>query len=206
MTGRNITRHRGHVDAAGRAERLGQAGAVVWLTGLSGSGKSTVAYAVEAALVGAGRIAYVLDGDNLRTGLCADLGFSPEDRHENVRRVGAVAALLADAGVIAITSLISPYRAGRAAARAVAPAGRFVEVFVDVPLAVCEGRDPKGLYQRARRGEIAEFSGVSAPYEPPEAPELTLDTEALSPEACAERVIAHLRERGFLGSTLTGSP
>jgi len=204
MTGRNITRHRGHVDAARRAERLGQRGAVVWLTGLSGSGKSTVAFALEAALVEAGHVAYVLDGDNLRTGLCADLGFSPEDRHENVRRVGEVAALFADAGVIAITSLISPYRAGRAAARAAA-ADRFVEVFVDVPLAVCEGRDPKGLYQRARRGEIAEFSGVSAPYEPPEAPEVTLDTEALSPSACADAVIAHLRERGFLGSTPTGT-
>ena len=130
----------------------------------------------------------------------------PRTGDENVRRVGAVAALLSDAGVIAITSLISPYRAGRAAGRAAAAGGRFVEVFVDVPLAVCEGRDPKGLYRRARRGEIAEFSGVSAPYEAPLAPELTLDTEALSPEACADLVIAGLRERGFLGSTLTGSP
>ena len=149
---------------------------MVWLTGLSGAGKSTLATAVEAALIRAGHAACVLDGDNLRHGLNADLGFSPEDRRENIRRAGEVAALFADAGLIVIAAFISPYRAGREAAREAIGAARFLEVFLDAPLAVCERRDPKGLYRRARAGEIAEFTGISAPYEPPEAPALTLDT------------------------------
>jgi adenylyl-sulfate kinase len=171
---------------------------VVWLTGLSGSGKSTVAVAVEAALVAAGHAAYVLDGDNVRHGLNRDLGFAPEDRAENIRRVGEVAALFADAGLITLTAFISPYRADREAARAAVGAERFLEVFVDTPLEVCERRDPKQLYRRARAGEVGEFTGVSAPYEPPASPALALDTSALDAAACVERVVTLLRERGFL--------
>lgn len=173
---------------------------MVWLTGLSGSGKSTLATALEAALVEAGRAAYVLDGDNLRHGLNSDLGFSPAERAENVRRAGEVAALFADAGLIAITSLISPYRADREAARAAAGAERFLEVFVDAPLEVCERRDPKRLYRRARAGEIEEFTGVSAPYEAPPAPALTLDTARLDAAECVARLVGLLDGRGFLGA------
>ena len=195
---RNLTRHAGHVGAAERQRLLGQRGAVLWLTGLSGSGKSTVGYALEARLVGAGHAAFVLDGDNVRHGLNADLGFSPEDREENIRRIGEVAALFADAGVLAITAFISPYRRDRARARAAAGHGRFVEIHVDAALEVCEQRDPKGLYQRARAGEIAEFTGVSAPYEAPERAELTLDTSALDVDGCVDRVMTYLGDNGFL--------
>jgi adenylyl-sulfate kinase len=153
-------------------EALAKRGAVVWLTGLSGSGKSTVAQALAEVLSRAGHNAYVLDGDRLRTGLNADLGFSPDDRAENIRRAGEVAALFADAGVIAIAAFISPYRVGRDAARRAAGAQRFIEVFLDTPIKECERRDPKGLYRRARAGEIADFTGISAPYEPPPDPDL----------------------------------
>lgn len=189
------------MTAAERARLLGQRGCVVWLTGLSGSGKSTLASALEAALVAAGRAAYVLDGDNLRHGLNADLGFSPAERAENVRRAGEVAALFADAGLIAITSFISPYRADRAAARAAAGTARFLEVFVDAPLEVCERRDPKQLYRRARAGEIEEFTGVSAPYEPPLEPALTLDTARLDAAECVARLLGLLDRGGFLTAT-----
>ncbi len=171
---------------------------MVWFTGLSGSGKSTLAAALEAALVGAGRAAYVLDGDNLRHGLNSDLGFAPADRSENIRRAGEVAALLADAGLITLTAFISPYRADREQARAAVGAERFLEVFLDTPLEVCERRDPKQLYRRARAGEIEEFTGVSAPYEPPPSPALVLDTSRLDGAACVERLIGLLRGRGFL--------
>jgi len=159
-----------------RWQRLGLHGATVWFTGLSGSGKSTVAVEVERLLVAAGRPTCLLDGDNLRLGLNADLGFSAADRTENVRRVGEVAALLADAGVVALVPLISPYRSGRDAARAVHAARGlpFVEVWLDTPIEVCEQRDPKGLYAKARSGELTGFTGVDDPYEPPEAPELVL--------------------------------
>ena len=165
-------------------------GAVVWLTGLSGAGKSTIAHALERALAGAGRPAYVLDGDRLRQGLCADLDLSPAGRAENVRRVGEVAALFADAGLVAIAALVSPYRADRARARASVPPGAFVEVHLDVPVAVCERRDPKGLYRRARAGELPGLTGVDAPYEAPQAPELALDTDALSVDDCVARIVA----------------
>lgn len=171
---------------------------MVWLTGLSGAGKSTLAAAVEAALIRAGHAACVLDGDNLRHGLNADLGFSREDRRENIRRAGEIAALFADAGLIVITAFISPYRAGREAAREAIGAARFLEVFLDAPLAVCERRDPKGLYRRARAGEIAEFTGISAPYEPPEAPALTLDTAREELAVSARRIVELLAARGFL--------
>jgi adenylylsulfate kinase len=195
----NITWHAGHVTRADRERRLGQRGVTVWLTGLSGSGKSTIAVAAEGALLEQGRLAYVLDGDNVRHGLNKNLGFSPEDRTENIRRIGEVAKLFTDAGVIALTSFISPYRADRDAVRAIMAPGDFVEVFVDASLETCEGRDVKGLYQKARAGEIPEFTGISAPYEAPEKPELVLDTNRQTVEESAGRLIGHLEEKGYLG-------
>ena len=182
-----------HPTEVARADRP-SLGATVWFTGLSGSGKSTVAAACERRLVAAGRPAYVLDGDNLRLGLNADLGFSAEARTENVRRVGHVARLMADAGVVALVPLISPYRSGRDAARALhAEAGLpFVEVFVDTPIELCEQRDPKGLYARARAGEILGFTGVDDPYEAPEHPELVLRPADGDADAMADRVLALL--------------
>lgn len=186
-----------HPSAIGRAERwsaLSVRGAVVWLTGLSGSGKSTVAVEVEARLVAAGQPAIVLDGDNLRLGLNADLGFSAADRSENIRRVSEVAVLAAEAGLVALVPLISPYRADRDAARARVEAAelRFVEVFVDTPIEECERRDPKGLYARARSGEIRGFTGIDDPYEAPVNPELTLGTGAGGPAEMADAVLVAL--------------
>ena len=155
---------------------LGQDGHTVWFTGLSGSGKSTLAFALEEALLTRARAAYVLDGDNVRFGLNRDLGFLPEDRTENVRRIGEVCRLFQDAGLIVLTAFISPYRADRSAVRDLHPEGAFTEVFVDTPLEVCEERDVKGLYSRARAGEIPDFSGISAPYETPISPDLRIDT------------------------------
>lgn len=167
----------------------------MWFTGLSGSGKSTIAAAVEVALIAEGRAAYRLDGDNIRHGLNADLGFSAEHRSENVRRIGEVARLFADAGVVALVPVISPYRADRQRVRQRhADSGLvFIEVFVDAPLEVCEARDPKGLYARARAGEITNFTGIDDPYEAPEEPELSVDTTELSPEAAARLVLDVLR-------------
>ena len=191
---RNLTWHHG-LDAATRASLSGMRGATVWLTGLSGSGKSTVAVLLERMLVESGRPAYLLDGDNLRHGLNRDLGFSDEDRVENVRRVGEVARLLADAGVVAVAPLISPFRQGRAEARAAHEAigVPFVEVFVDTPIEECERRDPKGLYAKARRGELTGFTGVDSPYEAPEHPDLRLTPADGGPEEQARRVLALLQ-------------
>jgi bifunctional enzyme CysN/CysC len=184
---------RWHPGEVARGERP-SLGATVWLTGLSGSGKSTVAVAAERVLVAAGRPAYVLDGDNLRHGLNADLGFSAADRAENVRRVGHVAALLADAGVVALVPLVSPYRVDRDLVRALhEEAGLpFAEVFVDTPLELCEQRDPKGLYRKARAGELTGFTGIDDPYEAPTAPELVLRPDDGDAAAMAERVLALL--------------
>jgi bifunctional enzyme CysN/CysC len=186
----NVVWHRGAVTSA---ERL-TVGATVWFTGLSGSGKSTVAVEVERALVAAGRPAYLLDGDNLRHGLNADLGFSADDRAENIRRVGEVARLFADAGVIALVPVISPYRADRDRARQIHEAAglRFVEVFVDTPLDVCESRDAKGLYAKARAGEITGFTGIDDPYEAPAHPDLRLTPDDGDPEAQGGQVLALL--------------
>lgn len=166
---------------------------VVWFTGLSAAGKTSIAGALNLALDAQGFATCLLDGDHLRQGLCADLGFSPQDRAENVRRVGEVARLMADAGLIVLASLISPVRAERDRVRRLFEPGTFVEVFVDTPLQVCEARDPKGFYKRARAGAIAEFTGISAPYEPPLSPELTLHTQGRTPADCAREVIDHLR-------------
>lgn len=199
---RNLTRHDGTVSRRDRERLLGQRGGVVWFTGLSGSGKSTVARAVEAELHRLGRAVYVLDGDNVRHGLCADLGFTAADRTENIRRISHVAALLADAGLLVLTAFISPFRADRRQARDIL-GHDFVEVFVDAPLAVCEARDPKGLYRKARQGQIPDFTGISSPYEPPERPELHLRTDAIPLADTAAAVVAHLRTRGMLTATTT---
>jgi bifunctional enzyme CysN/CysC len=188
----NIYWMRGRVTAEQRAERNSHPGCVVWLTGLSGSGKSTIAMDLERELFNLGRHAYVLDGDNLRHGLCSDLGFSHADRKENIRRAGEVARLFADAGMICITAFISPYRSDRDLARGIAPPGRFLEVYLNAPLKVCEQRDPKGLYAKARRGEIKEFTGISAPYEVPLKPELELHTDQCSVGECISLILAEL--------------
>jgi adenylylsulfate kinase len=194
----NITWHEGHVTRPDRENVVGQRGATIWLTGLSGSGKSTVAVAAEKMLVESGRLAYVLDGDNVRHGLNSNLGFSPEDRTENIRRIGEVAKLFTDSGVIVFTSFISPYRADRDAVRAIMDDGDFIEVHVAASVETCEGRDVKGLYAKARKGEIPEFTGISAPYEAPEKPELVLDTKAQSVEESTRQLVAYLEERGIL--------
>ena len=192
--------HDGTVSRAARWGARGVHGATVWLTGLSGSGKSTIAEAVATELAGRGVLAYTLDGDNLRHGLNGDLGFSAEDRAENVRRVGEVARLCADAGLVVLVPVISPYRAGRAHARAIHEASDlvFLEVFVDAPLAVCEARDPKGLYQRARAGELSGLTGVDDPYEAPTQPELVVATADVAPEVAAAEILEALETRGVV--------
>jgi adenylylsulfate kinase len=188
------------VERVDREKLLKQKGATVWFTGLSGSGKSTVAFTVEHALVERGHLAYVLDGDNIRHGLNKNLGFSPEDREENIRRIGEVAKLFADTGVLAFTSFISPYRKDRDQARKIhEEAGLpFIEVYVSAPLEVCEQRDPKGLYQKAREGKIPEFTGISAPYEEPLNAEIILDVAEKSPQEAAAEVINYMTDKGLL--------
>jgi bifunctional enzyme CysN/CysC len=188
----NIYWSSGKVTAQQRALRNGHSGRVVWLTGLSGSGKSTIAVELERELFNLGKHTYILDGDNIRHGLNKDLGFSPEDRKENIRRIGEVAGLMADAGTICITAFISPYRADRDLVRQLVPAGQFIEVFVNAPLDVCEKRDPKGLYAKARAGEIKEFTGISAPYEAPEKAELEIQTDKLNVQEAVAKIIEYL--------------
>ncbi len=199
----NITWHEGHVEREDRYKLLKQRGATVWFTGLSGCGKSTVAYTAEHMLVESGHLAYVLDGDNIRHGLNKNLGFSPEDRTENIRRIGEVAKLFADTGVLTFTSFISPYRADRDLVRKIHEDAKlpFIEIFVQVPIEVCETRDPKGLYKKARAGELKEFTGVSAPYEEPLKPEMVLlnDTRQ-TPRDSAQQVLDLLRSKGLLKS------
>ncbi|HME69532.1 MAG TPA: adenylyl-sulfate kinase [Myxococcota bacterium] len=196
----HITWQPGHVTREDRAQNLGQRGVTVWLTGLSGSGKSTIAIGVEKLLVEGGHAAYVLDGDNIRHGLNKNLGFSPADRNENIRRVGEVAKLFTDAGVIVLTSFISPYRADRDAVRALLGPGDFIEVYLTASLETCESRDVKGLYQKARAGQIPEFTGISAPYEAPEQPELVLDTGRQTVEESVGELLRYLEEKGYLTS------
>lgn len=183
--------------ARAMSERAGQRGAVLWFTGLSGSGKSTVANAVEARLNALGHLTYLLDGDNIRTGLCADLSFSDADRQENIRRVAHVSRLFWDANLLTLVSFISPFRAERRLARDLIGED-FIEVFVDAPLEVCEQRDVKGLYKKARAGSIPSFTGISSPYEAPENPELHLRTGEESLQQSVEKVLAHLGDRGYI--------
>ena len=191
----NIYWSHGKVTSEQRRLRNGHSGRVVWLTGLSGSGKSTLSVELERELFNLGRQTYVLDGDNVRHGLCSDLGFSPDDRRENIRRIGEVARLFAEAGVICITAFISPYRSDRELVRKLVPQGQFVEVHVSAPIEICEQRDTKGLYAKARAGEIKDFTGVSAPYEPPISPELELRTDKLSVSESVAQVLDYLQVR-----------
>ena len=195
---RNVVWSPSLVPAQLRRTMLGHGAVTLWLTGLSGSGKSTLCRAIERRLVELGVNAYVLDGDNLRVGLCADLGFEPTDRSENIRRVGEVARLFNDAGVIVLTAFISPYRSDRAGVRETMAEGQFVEVHVDTPLEVCEARDVKGLYARARAGEISDFTGISAPYEAPETPEIRLPAGERDVDWCVEHVIDYLRRTAVI--------
>jgi adenylylsulfate kinase len=194
----NITWHQGAVTSKDRERLLEQKGIVIWFTGLSGSGKSTLAHAVEEQLFEKGHLSYVLDGDNIRHGLNKNLGFSPEDREENIRRIGEVSKLFADAGVIAMTAFISPYRVDRDKARELVEEGRFIEVYVKVPLDVAESRDPKGLYKKARAGEIKEFTGIDAPYEEALNPELVIDTSKYSLEESSNMVLDYLKEKEII--------
>jgi adenylylsulfate kinase len=194
----NITWHHANITRAEREMLLKQKGIVIWFTGLSASGKSTIAHTVEEKLFDRGSLTYVLDGDNIRHGLNKNLGFSPEDREENIRRIGEVGKLFADAGIITMTAFISPYRADRDKARALHEPGKFIEVFVDAPLSVLEDRDPKGLYKKARAGQIPEFTGISAPYEAPENPEIHLDTSKMNIEECADAVIQYLEKQEII--------
>lgn len=194
----NITWHEATVTKQDREQLLNQKGCVVWFTGLSGSGKSTLANAVAHFLHERRHHTYVLDGDNVRHGLNKNLGFSPEDREENIRRVGEVAKLFVDAGTIVMTAFISPYRADRDQARELIAENRFVEVFVECPLNVCEERDPKGLYKKARAGEIKEFTGISAPYEAPHNPEVVVNTAELSIIESAQQVITFLEKTALV--------
>jgi adenylylsulfate kinase len=198
----NITWHEGHVSREERNQLLKQQGCTLWFTGLSGSGKSTIAYTLEHALVQRGHLAYVLDGDNIRHGLNKNLGFSAEDREENIRRIGEVAKLFADTGVITMTSFISPYRKDREGVRALHDQAKlpFIEVFVNTPISTCESRDPKGLYKKARAGQLKNFTGIDDPYEAPAKPELTLDATDLSPQDATVRLLSYLEEHRLISA------
>ena len=198
MSDRNIHRHLFDVDRRARALAKGQHPCVLWFTGLSGAGKSTIANLVERRLHLLGHHTCVLDGDGVRHGLNKDLGFSDADRAENLRRMVEVAALMLDAGLIVLVACISPFRADRRAARALVGPGEFVEVFVDAPFAVAEARDPKGLYRKARRGELRQFTGIDSPYEAPEHPEVHIDTSHATPERAASAVLQYLSHAGLL--------
>lgn len=197
---RNIHWQTGHVSRAQREATRGHRGAAVWMTGLSGSGKTTLAYALERELVARGVGAYVLDGDNVRHGLNSDLGFSPDDRRENVRRIGEVVKLFVDAGLLVVCAFVSPYRANRDRLRAAMAAGDFVEVHVAASLGTCRLRDPKGLYKKADAGEIADLTGVGSPYEAPLAAELTLDTDTRTIEQNTDQVLAWLEQHAYIAA------
>ncbi len=196
----NIVRHEGHVSRQERERLLGQQGVLLWLTGLPSSGKSTIAYTVEHALVNRGHLAYVLDGDNIRFGLNKNLGFSAEDRAENIRRIGEVGKLFVDGGYITLASFVSPYREDRDGVRALMADGDFAEIFIDTPVELCEERDPKGLYKKARAGEIPNFTGVSDPYEAPENAEMVIKTATGTPEEAAAQILAMLEQIGKIKS------
>lgn len=194
----NIIWHHALITRSARQKMNGHRSLVVWFTGLSGSGKSTLSHAVEEKLYRVGCRTFVLDGDNVRHGLCGDLGFSEDDRMENMRRIGEMAKLFAEAGVITLTAFISPFRADRFRVRQLFEPGDFVEVYCRCSLEVCEGRDVKGMYRRARAGEIRDFTGISSPYEEPITPELIVDTGHLSLDQCVDQVMSFLKDRGVL--------
>jgi adenylyl-sulfate kinase len=194
----HIVWHDHKITRAERSVNKNQKPCLLWFTGLSGSGKSTIANALDVALHKRGYHTFLLDGDNVRHGLCSDLGFSDDDREENIRRVGEVCKLFADAGLIVMSAFISPFTSDRRMVRKLFPAGEFIEVFMDTPLETCEERDPKGLYRKARSGEIKHFTGIDSPYEIPSHPELRLDTSTMSVEACVDTLIAYLLERNLI--------
>lgn len=194
----NITWHDSEVTKAQRQERNGHKSVVIWFTGLSGSGKSTISVALEKALFEQNITSYRLDGDNIRHGLNQNLGFSPEDRKENIRRIGEVGKLMVDAGVVTMTAFISPYEEDRNTVRDILEDGEFIEVFTKCSLDECESRDPKGLYKKARSGKIKEFTGINAPYEEPSNPEIVIDTENESVEESVEKIVAYLKENQYL--------
>ena len=196
----NIVLHEHHVSKAERASLKQQRSCVLWFTGLSGSGKSTVANAVESKLLELGKHTYLLDGDNVRLGLNKGLSFSDEDRVENIRRIGEVSKLFVDAGVITLTAFISPFQKERDAVRTLVEDEEFIEVFVDTPLSVCESRDPKGLYKKARAGEIPNFTGISSPYEAPVDAEIRINNDGISVDVAAQEVINYLEEKGYLNA------
>ena len=194
----NITWHDSEVTKAQRQERNGHKSVVIWFTGLSGSGKSTISVALEKALFEQNITSYRLDGDNIRHGLNQNLGFTPEDRKENIRRIGEVGKLMVDAGLVTMTAFISPYEEDRNTVREILEDGEFIEVFTKCSLDECESRDPKGLYKKARSGEIKEFTGINAPYEEPSNPEIVIDTENESVEESVEKIVAYLKENQYL--------
>lgn len=194
----NTVWHAATIRREHRQQQNGHGSAILWFTGLSGAGKSTLAHAVEERLHQLGCRTYVLDGDNVRHGLCGDLGFSAQDRTENIRRIGEVAKLMIDAGVITLTAFISPFRADRERVRGMVMHGEFIEIYCHCPVEVCETRDVKGLYQRARAGEVKDFTGISSPYEAPLNPELAVDTATQPLDVCVTQVLDHLRGRGLL--------
>ena len=194
----NVVWHKHEVSKTSRAAKLSQKPLVLWLTGLSGSGKSTLANLLEKKLFEQNKHTYLLDGDNIRHGLCGDLGFSDKDRVENIRRISEVAKLFVDSGSIVLTAFISPFQADRDYCRSLLDEGEFLEVFVDTPLAVCEQRDPKGLYKKARAGEIKDFTGIDSTYEAPSAPEVHLHYQEESAEQTAERLYSLLAEKGYI--------
>lgn len=194
----HIVWHHHHVTKEERIARLKQRPCILWFTGLSGSGKSTIANAVEGLLFERGHMTYLLDGDNIRHGLNGDLGFDDAARIENIRRIGEVSKLFVDAGMIVLSAFISPFCEDRDRVRALVGEGEFLEVFVDTPLAVCESRDPKGLYKKARAGEIPHFTGIDSPYEAPDAPEIHINTDSCDVRACAEAVVAYLETKGYI--------
>jgi adenylylsulfate kinase len=198
MGGENIVWSESDVSSEEREKFLKQKGCIIWLTGLSGSGKSTIAKKLEKKLFSIGKLSYILDGDNMRSGLCSDLGFSIEDRAENMRRIGETAALFAHAGIIAITAFISPFAREREKARNLVLEGRFFEVFIDTSLEICEERDPKGFYKKARKGEIKNFTGLNSPYESPSDPELIIKTENQGVDSAVESIIELLKNKSMI--------
>jgi len=200
MSNKNIVWHDHHVTQKERSNIKNQKSCILWFTGLSGSGKSTIANAVESKLLEMNKHTYLLDGDNIRMGLNKGLGFSDADRVENIRRIGEVSKLFVDAGTIVLTAFISPFQKERAAVRELVDTHEFIEVFIDTPLEVCESRDPKGLYKKARTGEIPNFTGISSPYEAPTTPEIHILNDNISIEDVAKQIIDYLQERGYLNA------